>query len=614
MAYEPKSARTYVAADASELVGIRTVAALGVKEMTVRWSRSYDEFTQAAIEFLTDFTWSSNKTKKRWIRNPKVARHIREGVWRQVTARMAEEGEDAGIYLILRLDLHTTLDDKYVRTRNARGDPDLKTLSFTRYYRDIHPDNLVALVNTRKATLTYTNPVIGRKADGSEITQTGTFIASATTGVIRDDDGSGVVSEVLTQVSNVTSIADLGALNKRLTYDNEILALFGFQEGEGDALGILFPNINPTAANRKECCITLTDTELVTQFKELPNTTGTFGWSYLGRRWRRTEDNTAQFILAFKKATWEKVWDDDQRVMSISDPEGLNRGKRLECRGLDKAQAESDFEELVAETGTAWDTDVTWYDYGDMVTESGKNYLCIVPHEPGTFSTDLTDGYWIEGEYVLASKGIHYAGGGQYSLTALERPAYAGTAEADAHVDTVRAAVGNHSAGATRTWFRRTATAKDTLITATTGNAVIDFTYESVTYTHLTRTVTNHRDGSYTVRQTGFVAKARGTGIDLLTTGEKVVSAEWGSYRTEGYEPKLSNYRKRIKIVYGRLFTGATAAWTWAYTNSKDSVTNIYDENGVERAFSYIEPQADGRYAGFRVQFHNTFRGTSQSD
>ncbi len=52
---------------------------------------------------------------------------------------------------------------------------------------------------------------------------------------------------------------------------------------------------------------------------------------------------------------------------------------------------------LIVVEYSAWAT-LTDYLPGDLATESGSYYRCIVEHTSGTFSTDLSNGYWVETE------------------------------------------------------------------------------------------------------------------------------------------------------------------------------------------------------------------------
>jgi len=103
--------------------------------------------------------------------------------------------------------------------------------------------------------------------------------------------------------------------------------------------------------------------------------------------------------------------------------------------------------------------------------------------------------------FVAAAKSIRYSGNGRFTLTRIQQNTEDGTAESDAViVKLVSGDVGNNSPTIVREWYRRTKSAKDSLMA---GAAIADISYGGDVYTHDNATVTDHHDGSFTVRQTG---------------------------------------------------------------------------------------------------------------
>lgn len=80
---------------------------------------------------------------------------------------------------------------------------------------------------------------------------------------------------------------------------------------------------------------------------------------------------------------------------------------------------------LVIKDYAAWET-ATVYAVGDLVTESGSYYRCLVAHTAGTFADDLDDDYWVE---TLGANDVAYEIVTPYSENILNELSFTGTAD-----------------------------------------------------------------------------------------------------------------------------------------------------------------------------------------
>ena len=576
---------------------------LNVREITRRWDIVKDKRAQLDKVFLDKFTSALNTDAIDAdiaiysVTNPQASDETIPGTFRCVENRMGKKFEPAGLYQVLRGGFSEDTDEVDARIASTTGNTLTKNLSVTRFWPSINPVKLDDLVNGLKTTATVTNPTIM----GEELT--GTFAVSGVTGDIAEGDGAGLVYQTLTQISNVANSTELAALPYIINpLDNTILNLFGLNEGERDDIAVTFTNINPTSANRTVCMDTITDSQLVTIFAAIP--AAAFGWSYLSRHWKDQEDNTAQFTVVLQKATWDAQLS-GARDMQVRTPQtGLGISRALLATGLDKAQAESDYETIVAGMDQAAWANGTYYGYGDYVTDGGKDYICIIPHTAGTFATDLTALKWIEGAYLLQSKELGERSGGEFVLNMSEAPAFEGVLATDAHVEDVSPAVAGSRAQALRVWYRRSATARAAL---EGGIAASPFTHDSITYTHKSLRIVDHHDGAFTLRQLGFVPTIRihGSQSEIPDDAEILLSADWGSFRISSGAPI---YALRIKHVFAKTFASATHAWNYAQTGGGD---NIYDENGVLHTGDGYVRERNGKWVGHCVQYRATFSAAS---
>jgi len=233
----------------------------------------------------------------------------------------------------------------------------------------------------------------------------------------------------------------------------------------------------------------------------------------------------------------------------------------------------------------------------------------------------ITDAITASG-YVLTSKGIQVQARGEFALTASETSVYSGTTAADALVVRVTTAGSDEGASAgalQRIWFRRTETARDTLITASTGEARIAYTFETREYQHRGFHVTDHHDGAYTVTQTLSYGppiwwyKSRYDRTDeYLNSREKIPIRTSGG--VENYDPAIRSEYIKIyeRSAYGSEKAVSDAAWTWAKTQTSphghalvagvfDPATGI-DMNPVQGKVRYL---GNDRWAAIRICFED---------
>ena len=261
--------------------------------------------------------------------------------------------------------LLTAISDAEWRLISDEGNPVVDGYKLTRMTAFIN----ATVADTIFATAVALDTVVSPVADGQ--TYSGTFAMNKVTmDEGRDDNNQRYCNliEDLTLVSAVANIAALVALNAIIIQDNEILNLFGItaELGEGDGIVYIYHNINPT---ERANCMGLSDSDLVSN---LPGA----GWSYLSREFKVMEDNTARFMVVFKKAAWVNTsGSTPNRVLATQitvgqtnhDPQndkyGFDSAIRYQSDGVPTAAAAEILENQVA-GGTNFIVDASMQDKG----------------------------------------------------------------------------------------------------------------------------------------------------------------------------------------------------------------------------------------------------------
>lgn len=205
-----------------------------------------------------------------------------------------------------------------------------KTLDFLNTYGSA--ENLTA-------NKIVTNPYAGNKEKFS-----GKW-ASIKVRMSRGEEPDGSPIQELAQVYDAETLAALAALNYTKTRDNEILSLFDFKEGEGDAFSLVWRNLNPSAATETALMETITDAQLVAEFG--------VGWTYSARQWKVEDNNTATYVVAFRKIAWNS-WTSVRATPDIIEETrvGLNYAARTKTWiGVQKADERAAMDDIQGDAG-----------------------------------------------------------------------------------------------------------------------------------------------------------------------------------------------------------------------------------------------------------------------
>lgn len=296
------------------------------------------------------------------------------------------------------------------------------------------------LVTALKAIATVVDP----EADGQ--TYTGTYAVGSVTAQAQGDR-SVTITQELTLINAITStIGTLQALSPLKEYDNEILQAFSIQDGEADRISWTYKNIDPTD---RAIAMAYSDANLET-------TLGANAGEYLARKFTVEEDGTGTFVIITEGHAWDSTWDNAVK-MQESNVGGYRLAENNEATGIPESGRDAAFTAAQAASDTS------------------------------TRSVAMTQ---------LIEKA-----NGERIINQIEKWVSVLTTDASAVIIKVGENVGNRDAMLGRVWWRRTLSAKAILTTPTTGKAVIDYTYNSVTYTHTEVRVEDNGDGSYNVFQ-----------------------------------------------------------------------------------------------------------------
>lgn len=368
-------------------------------------------------------------------------------------------------------------------------------------------DTIQALVEALKTVYSYTNPLANNKQ------YTGKFIVSEVKGIDENEQGVNdracSIIQTLTLVkATITNVASLGTAIKMA--DRETLNYLGFQEGEKFRIYYRYNNIDPAD---KDVCMGLSVTA--------PTFTG-FTFSQIKSEFKIEADQTGTFFVVFEADNWNKtasvVWATDKVEVGEGDTGGFGLNEHHQATGLSKSSYAAAF--------TAAKTADSNRVIGDVRLIEKAN-----------------------GEYqVDRQQKISYSGDSTATVTYVKEIIAIGTRDAECH----------------RVWWRRTATARDTLI-AVGGPARINFTYNSITYFHRMFDITDHGDGTFTVFQVGILPSG-GSSSWPTTTDTYASNTEYymRKYVFEEVSQSRKYYYKRFVIrTQWKYFATESAASNW---------------------------------------------------
>lgn len=235
---------------------------------------------------------------------------------------------------------------------NVTSTVENQDLKFVRSWGKIPNKYLVDFDTILRARTTETNPVANKR------TYTGTYAVGKVwhkEGIDKD----GQIFESLAKINSVANIADLVALKPLIIQENKILNLFGLDTGEGDWIAYGYHGLNPAS---RATVMAISDSDMVTN---LPGA----GWSYEDRKFTEKSNNTADFVVLFRKSVWSNQSGTPPNQVIASrvitkhlnyDPKnntaGLRRKKIDGAKGIQTSKAEEVFGNEPAESGWAVDS------------------------------------------------------------------------------------------------------------------------------------------------------------------------------------------------------------------------------------------------------------------
>ena len=256
--------------------------------------------------------------------------------------------------------LLTTIADADWVFVDAEGNPVVNGYTLRRQVPYIDNRAADTLFVAQQAVTAVTNPV----ADGQ--TYTGKFANVKTEsieGTDPDNQREVIIRQTLVLVASVDNVTELAALTSEKMRSDEILNLFGLEEGERNVTGYKWRNVDPADQDN---FIAISNANMVTNFASGSE-------SYLSRRFVKEEDNTGTAYALFQIETWTNV-------------KGASPDKIIDSR------VEFGYDNYSPDTA-AWVTS-TAYTVGQQRMQSSKIYECLINHTSGTFLTDLAAGRW----------------------------------------------------------------------------------------------------------------------------------------------------------------------------------------------------------------------------
>jgi len=533
-----KIRKSVVPKEDAKLISITKLPLIDSQELVVFWEIKDPKMQEQALELLDQFGSTDpvgSFTERHFVDDPYGSRQKIPGRYRVVSNRLSQKGQPEGIFQTLRLGYKTTLETSasIIKLGSATGNPSDGTYSFIQMWPNIAEDSIEGLTQTLNATKTVPSP----RVQGNTVS--GVYAVSEVQGV-KIDDGSGIISRRLTLQNNITNAAALAALSNKELRINEILNLFGINTGEGDLWTFWVPNLN---AAHRDTFFGLSDASLVSAFAA--------GWTYADRKWQKEPNGTATAVLFFRKTAWSNNWA-GLRVMS-------------------------------ERAGSGWGLNETRLSTG--IPESGVAAAFTSAATPSDADTR-----------IVSSRSQVERANGERAVSSIEHKVSILTSEASADVTEVDAGLGSARKRAVRVWRRRTETAKDTLITASTGKAVINFTWESINYVHSRHKVIDHPDGSYTIIQTGVQTTTKY--IYFPNDDDGVLWVKEQVIRTSG---GVEQYATVLMARHQKFFTSAQNAAN--YADDSDSVFTDHATQARSIKLGAVRYMGNGIWVGYQDKY-----------
>jgi len=612
--------RKYLKEKDARMVYIGTAGIPRTQELHRRWDKIKDKQTQDCIDLLYSWTSAENYNEQYYVEDPRAVGprgdQVWDGRWRLVNVIRQGDAPE-GITEILRFGFQKysgtpsdPLDQSEARLGQGQANTVTGDLVFVQEWRYTDPEDHDDILGYMAAIKTVTNPTV----EGETIT--GVFACSNITSQ-PNEDGSILIRRTLTELHSITALANLTALAPIISQEEEFLNLFAWEPGDEEKLVYVHKNINPTS--QAYCMETLTAANLET----IPGGT----WELYDRKFEEDpQDGTATFTVLFMKETWDADYD-DKNTVRVTEASGWARAAMLQATGESQAQALSDFAASVIDFNGAAFAEGTQYNKGDAVQYSGSNYICISPHL-GTWSA----ADFVKGSYLLGTRDMQHAGRGEYVLTGQMVPAYDGTTAGDAiTISNGAFFTDSESKFGVRVWWKRSAAAKDTLVTAETGEANLAWTHEGNTFQPHHWSVQDHGDGTYTVRQFGFaILSATGGTLDaayyvvrikpgITTNDQPLIMRVWPNITEAAKDELIANggTARSDKSFGSPLFASSTAyvhADCWVQDGGQSGYTVrqllVFLEAGTaneDATITRITPDVRGGNARLqRTWYHRT--------
>lgn len=485
-----------------------------------------------------------------------------------------------------------------------------------------YADDFVALL---KAQATISNP----KADRQPYT--GTFANAGVRHVTGDPGSSERYSTIYNDVIKVASVSaatDLQSLAYRVAEKNEILNLFGFENGEGDSRAYVWDNLNP--ASRDECR-GLTDASLmlsvfladgvsawatgtaytvgtrviessIVYFCISAHTSGTFATDLSGGKWRADGAAYAAGGTGYKSGEVVQHTDGffytftaDHTSTTFADD--LANGKleiywQYSNRELDELENNT-LRLVVLFEKKDWDKAWASKRLSDDVNPDGlsKTKVYEVDGVPVTHAETVRAGITAESGQAIASTNIREGAGGKATVGSRQVVANA-VADADVEIE-YRPAVGDSLEHQTVKWVDVTSTVAGNIVSNAKTNAT-DMSAVGVTEPapsgHVLlsiRKIPHDSDPLYDVIRVTYKPNS--------TVG---VYDDWDNYY-DVYRYEEKRYR-RVRV--SGVITDQYRTWTWgAYVLQTTSRTKAYDwaHGNITVTASGTDPLTGAAYADF---------------
>jgi hypothetical protein len=293
--------------------------------------------------------------------------------------------------------------------------------------------------------------------------------------------------------------------------NNEILGPFDWGPGEEDQLELTWTNID---MGSRAALIALTDAAFVTISAAIE---GANIYTYYTRKFAEQENSTGNFTLMLLCETWLN------RYAQPAGPAVPVSTHKVEAIGQDVA----------ANLGGSGRAEV-YRAPGISEPNSATDITALVPQKTNR---------------VIHTVSLSEAAKGAREITVQEKISFPGDDATDALVTMIEIAWARNKPACTRTWWRRTAAAKDSLIgfinpsasgtdtdlgdsASPSSVAVTGFTFNGVAYIHTKVDIEDNHDTTFNVIQTAHDVSEATDGGWGATTGGYVVRQSNGDYKS----------------------------------------------------------------------------------